>query len=123
MDPDRSARLVLPDSRLKSSRAVVRGLLGGKIVNWVRVFCANCGIPYGLVPEASCTFACWLCDPCAEAWGVEFGAALMPEEVFWKKVHEEMVDKHGRILTVEETLKVVETSSPLTTLLREGVKS
>lgn len=123
MDPDRSAGLVLPDSRLKTKRTVVRGLLGGKVVNWVRVFCANCGTPYGLVPEASCTFACWLCDPCAEKWGAEFGTALMPEEVFWKKVHEEMVDKHGRILTVEETLKVVETSSPLTTLLREGVKS
>lgn len=123
MDHDGPGRLVLPDSRLKSSRVVVRGLLDGKIVNWVHVYCANCGIPYGLVPEQSCTFACWLCDPCAEKWGPEFGMALMPDEVFWRKVHEEMMEKHGRILTVDETTKAAETSSPLTTLLREGAKS
>lgn len=123
MDLDSSAALVLPDSRLKSSRVVVRGLLGGKVVNWVKIFCANCGKPYGMVPEASCTFACWLCDPCADKWGPEFGAALMPEEVFWRNVHQEMLDVHGRILNDDELRKVAETSSPLTTLLREGAKS
>lgn len=123
MDPVRPTRLVLPDSRLKTKRTVVRGLLAGKVVNWVRVYCANCGIPYGLVPEASCTFACWLCDPCAAQWGPEFASALMPEEVFWAKVHEEMLETHGRVLTVDELGKVAETASPLRTLLREGVKA
>lgn len=123
MDLDGSARLILPDSRLKTKRTVVRAPLAGVMVNWVKIFCANCGKPYGMVPEQSCTFACWLCDPCADKWGPQFATALMPEELFWRQVKWEMLDTYGRLLTVEELRKIAESSSPLTTLLGEGAKT
>jgi len=46
--------------------------------------------------------------------GPEFATALMPRSVL-EDVHQEMFDKHGRILTDDELRKVAETSSPLTT--------
>jgi hypothetical protein len=113
---------VLPDSRLLSSRVAVSGThpyADGKI-NWVQVFCANCGTPYGYVPEQNCSFACWLCTPCAEKWGTQFGDSLVPDEVFWKRVQAEMLDKYGRILTDAEIQDAAQAScNPLSILLRE----
>jgi len=121
MDHDQCSPLILPDSRIKGSRQAVRGSIdGGETMNWTPVFCANCGTPYGYVPEQTVDFACWLCNPCADKWGDQYGLALMPEEAFWLKAHQEMKEKFGRILTAEELQKVTETSTPLTTLLREG---
>lgn len=122
MDHGNSASvIVLPDSRLKSSRLAVRGKAGRfASLNWVPVFCANCGIPYGYVPEENCTFACWLCDPCNEKWGAQFGLAAMPDEVFWKKVEQEQMARYGRLLNEKELHAVAQTScNPLAKLLRE----
>lgn len=120
MDDDLSSGL-MPDSRLKNPKQILRGDVGFGMVNWVPVFCANCGKPYGRVPEENMDFVCWLCDPCSEKWGTQYGLASMPNEVFWNKVKQEMLDKYGRILTPEELRKVTETSAPLKTLLREGI--
>lgn len=121
MDNDLSSSLILPDSRARETKKVVRADYGFGMVNWVPIFCANCGIPYGRVPEQNMDFVCWLCDPCSEKWGTQFGLAKMPNEVFWHKVEMEMIEKHGRVLTEDELRTVTETASPLTTLLKEGV--
>lgn len=117
MSPD-----ILPDSRMKDrGKGVVRGLFQGLgMINWVPVFCANCGKPHGYVPEENCNFSCWLCTPCSEKWGAQFGLAMMPDEVFWKKVEEEQLEKYGRLLTRDELQKIAEsTCTPLSKLLRD----
>jgi hypothetical protein len=122
MDHDRTSSLILPDSRPKFSRQTKRVTVQGLgTVNLVPIFCANCGKPYGYVPEENMDFVCWLCDPCSDKWGAQYGLAKMPNEVFWSKVQAEMMEKYGRILTDEELRAATETASPLTTLLREGV--
>ena len=112
---------VLPESRLKDSKGVVRGApwkYGS--TNWVPIFCANCGKPQGYVPEENCTFACWLCDPCSEVWGELYMTALMPDEVFWAKVAMEQLERYGRILTKEEFQVVAESTwGALPKLLRD----
>lgn len=109
---------VLPESRLSTSRVVVRR--GG--MNWVNVYCANCGKEHGLVPEENCTFACFLCDPCALKWGEQYGYAVMPDEMFWEKVMHEMTEKYGRGLTAIELQQHVESGgcNSLSLLLREA---
>jgi hypothetical protein len=122
MDKPSSASVILPDSRLRHPKGVVRGDAGFGSINWVPVFCANCGKPHGYVPEENCNFTAWLCDPCADKYGEQYGVALAPDEVFWQKVSEEMLDRYGRCLTREELQKLAEAScaGPLSTLLREG---
>ena len=115
--------LVLPDSRLKTDKGRVSGWhpYFGRI-DWVPVFCANCGKPWGNVPAENIDFACYLCDGCAEHWGTQFGMALMPDEVFWRKVHMEMIEKYGRVLTEAETTAQLQYDcNPLSKLLKEGV--
>lgn len=112
---------VLPDSRLKDRvKGVVRGLFKGVgFINWIPVYCANCGRPHGYVPEESCDFACWLCTACSETWGAQFGLALMPDEVFWLKVKQEQLERYGRLLTPQELQAEAAGSSPLSKLLRD----
>jgi hypothetical protein len=89
---------LLPDSRTRERK-------GGHSragVWWVPVYCAMCGRSYGYVPEENCTFACWLCDPCAETYGPLFGTLLMPDEVMARKIHEAMLEKYGRVLSRQE---------------------
>jgi len=113
---------ILPDSRLQDTKGTVRGQWNKlSSLNWVPVFCANCGIPYGYVPEENCTFACWLCDQCAEKWGLEYGLALMPDEVFWERVKLEQLERYARLLSPEELQVVAESTwNSLSTLLRES---
>lgn len=118
-----SATLILPESRLRDRlKGVVRGLFMGVSINWCPVFCANCAKPHGYVPEENMTFAFWLCDECAEKWGPHAGLMLMPDQVFWRKVMEEQLDKHGRLLTEKELQAAAD--SPCTALgklIREGI--
>jgi hypothetical protein len=113
-----SSVVVLPDSRLKNRlKGVVRGLLPilGTQINWVPVFCGNCGKPHGYVPEENCNFAFWLCTSCSEKWGDMAGAvAIMPDHIFWAKVREEQLERHGRILSPQELQVAAE--SPCTAL-------
>lgn len=84
---------ILPDSRLKNPKGTKRVLWPwqGKTValECEPVFCANCGKLHGYVPMVTTTFACWLCNECAEAMGPIAGTMMMPDEAFWKKVEEE----------------------------------
>lgn len=114
--------VVLPDSRLRDRmKGVVRGFFRGVgFINWVPVFCANCGKPKGYVPEDNMDFAFWLCDPCSDKWGGKLGVVLMPDEIFWQKVKFEQLEKYGRLLSPEELLTAAEeTTSPLSKLLRD----
>lgn len=109
---------LLPDSRLRETK----GAVNRAGVWWVPVFCANCGVPYGYVPEENCTFACWLCEKCEPTYGPVAGVMLMPDEVFWQKVQQEQLDRYGRLLTEQELLQVQdEAATPLGTLLKQGV--
>jgi hypothetical protein len=102
---------ILPDSRLTQAKQVQRGehrTPGHKLMlNWVPIFCANCGAPGGAVPEETCTFAFYLCVPCGETWAPLAGTYLEPDVVFWQKVHEAQFEKYGRILTPEETVEAL----------------
>ena len=107
---------LLPDSRLK----VPKGAKFHVGAWWVPVFCANCGIPYGYVPEENCSFACWLCQKCSETHGAIANTMTMPDEVFWAKVKAEQVERYGRVLTEPELAAVAEDStSSLAKLLKE----
>ena len=112
-----------PDSRLQNrDKGIVRGLfpLLRTQINWIPIYCANCGKPNGYVPEASCDFVCWLCDPCAEKWGPELATMMIPDEVFWQKVKFEQLERYGRLLDPHE-LQVAADSpcTPLGKLLRD----
>lgn len=115
--------LIPPDSRLRDRlKGVVRGvfpLLGTKI-NWLPIFCANCGKPNGYVPEENMDFVCWLCDPCSYKYGPELAGCLIPDEIFWQKAHFEQLDKYGRVLSPSELQTVAGSScTPLSKLLRD----
>jgi hypothetical protein len=68
----------------------------------VPIFCANCGKPGGYVPSENCTFAFYLCNPCAEKWSPLAGTLAVPDEVFWQKVKDAQIEKYGRELTAAE---------------------
>jgi len=106
----------LPDSRARNGATILMGA-GGV---WVPVFCANCGKDGGMVPEQNMTFAFWLCAPCAETHGAIAGMLMLPDEVFWERVKQEQLEAHGRFLTEQELVAVVEAdASPLATLINE----
>lgn len=123
MDQLRSGGVILPDSRLRDRlKGVVRGFLPiiGTQVNWIPVFCASCAKPFGYVPEENINFAFWLCNDCSEKYGDQAGLCKMPDEVFWQKVQEEQLEKHGRLLTPIELQAASESScTSLGKLLRE----
>jgi len=93
----------LPDSRLKDSKGTVRLPFASICtMNWVPIFCANCGAPGGWVPEETTTFAFYLCNSCAEKWSPLAGTMCMPDEVFWQKVKDAQIERYGRELTAPE---------------------
>ena len=96
---------IYPDSRAKESKGV-RWLNG---MNWVPLFCANCGADRGWVPEDSlnCNFAFALCDPCAEKWSPLTDTYLVPDYVFWENVKKEQLERYGRELTGPEVVEAL----------------
>jgi len=112
---------LLPDSRLAPATAP-KGAVHSAALGWmVPVFCANCGKSGGLVPQENMTFAFYLCQLCADAHGEIAGTMAVPDEVFWEEVKQEQLDAHGRLLSGEELVRVVEAnSSPLATLINKG---
>lgn len=112
---------VLPDSRAVRATGSVRGPGGA---NWIPVYCHNCGVSAGLVPEENCTFAFFLCGPeknnCQEKWGIEAHHMVEPDTVFWERVAQEQLEKYARLLGPIELLKELEDAeSPLAKLLKE----
>ena len=109
-------KILLPDTRLRNTKNVVRG--AG--MNWVPIFCANCGADGGLVPEENCNFAFYLCNPCAEKFGDIEGTYIEPDAVFWQRVKEEQLAKYGRELTSAELVEVLKDENhPLTKLCKD----
>ena len=97
---------IFPDSRARQAK----GVKWHNGMNWVPIFCANCGKDKGFVPEdaLSCNYAFALCDPCAEKLGPLTNTYMMPDHVFWAKVKQAQIEKYGRELTgpeVAEALK------------------
>lgn len=105
---------ILPDSRLK------RADLKTVMADWklpdgttVRievcpVFCANCGAEHGFVPKDNTSWAFFLCDDCYEKWGVPANLMVESDTAFWERVHYEMLEKHGHVLTADEIFRLHE---------------
>src|SRR5919109_1234508 len=76
----------LPDSRLRVPKASIQSPHG----NLIQLYCASCGIPYGMVPEGVLgpTFAFCLCQPCADKYGDIAHLYKEPDSVFWERVRE-----------------------------------
>ncbi|MGH7747710.1 MAG: hypothetical protein ACREQ5_23570 [Candidatus Dormibacteria bacterium] len=113
---------ILPDSRLRErAKGIIRGFFRGVgFINWMPIYCANCGKPNGYAPEENCTFVFWLCDPCSIKWGSSAGTALIPDEIFWQKAKYEQLEKYGRELSLTELLSVAESmTTPLSKLFRD----
>src|SRR5579862_9363720 len=107
---------LLPDSRTKVQKKIVR--IG--LMNWVPIFCANCGADGGMVPEENCNFAFYLCEPCSEKWTPLVGTFMVPDEVFWEKVREEQIEKFGRLLEAHELVEILkDENNSLTKLCKD----
>lgn len=115
-DPD-----MLPDSRPREVKQVKSMWFNqwGRL-NMVPIYCANCGKLGAYTFEENCTFACWLCDPCAETYGPIAGTMMMPDEVYWRKVHAEQVEKYGHVLTEQEVIETSSSWGAMAKLLRES---
>ena len=115
----------LPDSRLKDTSKGEKRMPFANIcpMNWVPIFCANCGAAGGYVPEENCTFAFYLCNKCAEKWSPLAGTMAVPDELFWQKVKEAQIEKYGRELTaLEINAALAEQESDLAKLAKEAPK-
>jgi hypothetical protein len=115
---------ILPDSRLKDNRGTVRLPFANRMpMNWVPIFCANCGAPGGWVPEDTTTFAFYLCNPCAEKWSPLAGTMAVPDEVFWQKVRDAEMEQYGRVLSTPEVIEALNNpESVLSKLAKEAPK-
>ena len=110
---------ILPDSRARE----MRGQQWDEQFGWmVPIFCASCGKPGGYVPEQNMDFVSYLCDdPCAKLYGEDAAVTLIPDEVYWRKIEEEQLERYGRVLSLPELQAVVdENASPLARLILKG---
>ncbi len=84
-------------------------------VTMLQLFCANCGKESGLVMQTDYdrvkNFAFSICIPCAEKWSPMVGVGLVPDEVFWSKLHEAQMEAFGRDLTEEEIVEALQDDS------------
>jgi len=90
-------------------------------MKWIPIFCANCGKDGGQVLEGDWdrvkSFAFYLCDFCSEKWSPIANAALSPDEVFWRKVHQAQMEAFGRELTPAEIVEALKDDSHILTKL------
>jgi len=104
----------LPDSRTRERKGAIQTPDGWAIP----VYCANCGTPWGMVPERHMTFAFVLCDPCAETIGDVAHFHREPDAVFWDKVAHEMV--MAKIASHEDVVRETsDESTPIGKLAKE----
>jgi hypothetical protein len=108
--------ILLPDCRPRVQKKSVRA----GYMNWVPIFCANCGCDGGLVPEEGCNFAFYLCIPCSERIPPSAWEMRVPDEVFWDKVKNEQLEKYGRELTENELVEILkDDNNSLTKLCKD----
>jgi len=112
---------LLPDSRTRAGTDGKRLQMPNRtIATWVPIYCANCGVSGGRVPEENCSFAFYLCNGCVERWGTIAGTYQMPDEVFWQKVRDQQNEQYGRQLGVFEMSEAMKDGhNTLGKLLRE----
>lgn len=104
--------LVLPSSvPVVRSRTKMGVDVRGNSIPYTLTYCANCSKEGVWVPEASVNgpggFAFYLCSPCGDKWTDVVGLSLVPDEVFWERVKQEMLAREGRILTAEEVVEAM----------------
>lgn len=85
----------------------------------IPIYCANCGVEWGKVPEEHITFAFALCNPCAEKHGDIAHTYKEPDEVFWRRVHDAQLEESGRLLTAAELTKELDDGSSLMSKLAD----
>lgn len=76
-------------------------------IEWIKIYCANCGCDGGMVPEETKKFAFYLCDPCGAKWEPLANTMLVPDEVFWEKVKTEQLERYGRELQPFEVVEAL----------------
>jgi len=62
-------------------------------------------------------FAFYLCDACADKWSPLADAAITPDEVFWRKVHDAQMETFGRELTEAELVEALKDDTHILTKL------
>jgi hypothetical protein len=115
-----NSRDILPNSRAKESKNIL--LIDG--INYVPVYCANCGKQQGMVPENHISHVFALCDRgCAGKYGDLAHSYVDPDEIFRRQATEEQLTKFGRLLTAEEvTLELEKRESLLAALAKDWQK-
>lgn len=69
----------------------------------IPIFCANCGVKYGMVPDRMITFTFALCQPCADSGHGDLAHLYQePDVVFWERVANAQLEEHGRLLDANE---------------------
>lgn len=94
---------VYPECRCKRPTKIIRHAN----MNWVPLYCANCGADGGIVPEDNCDFAFYLCVPCSEKLGPIEGIYQEPDHLFWEAVAEEQIAKYGHMLQPGEIVEAM----------------
>jgi len=96
---------ILPSSICREPKGVM--VVGGQ--KQFPIFCANCGVDGGFVPEPSKDFAFYLCDEdrnnCSGKWSHMVDYMIVPQEKFWEIARLEQLARLGRLMTVEEILE------------------
>ena len=99
---------VLPDSRTRDRR----GIIHKDGVNYVPVYCVNCGKSAGMVPEKLITHVTALCDDgCAGKYGDLASTYKDPDAVFRENLGEAL-SPLGRQVTPEELDRMLGAPSP-----------
>lgn len=91
---------------------------------WLYLFCMSCGRDGGRVRDTEVPlqdqYAGYVCNSCATKYGGIPSTMLMPDELFWKKVHEAQIEKYGALLSSEEIdIQLQEKNSLMSTLAKE----
>jgi hypothetical protein len=87
---------------------------------FVPVYCANCGKPYGMVPESHITHVFALCDQgCAGKYGDAAHKYIDPDAVYADIATAEAFAKYGRPLTPAEVEKELEGGGPIAAITRD----
>ncbi len=87
------------------------------------VFCANCGtiVFYAQVTEVPAEYAFSLCNDCVEKYGEPAGFMKTPDEIFWDRCRDAMLEDYGKVLTTDEILVELDHPSSVVSMLeRDG---